>query len=61
MPATIDGVDTSTVFTVKLDCFAVAPGPPPNDFGQKRVLVTVSWHEGMGGDRSTRLETLVVE
>jgi hypothetical protein len=59
--ATINGVQTSTVYTIAVEVFTEAPGPPPNNFARKRLLVTVSWREGTGADRSTRLETYVVQ
>ena len=61
MPATINGVDVITNFTVLVEAVEEPAGAPPNDFAKKRVLVTINWREGTGADRTTKLETYVVE
>ncbi|MGE0494784.1 MAG: hypothetical protein AB7S38_36575 [Vulcanimicrobiota bacterium] len=61
VPVTVNGVASQTTFTVGVDVFPEAPGAPPNNFERKRVLVTVTWPEGTGAIRSTRLESYAIQ
>ena len=61
MPATVNGVATSTLFTAKIDVTDEAAAAAPNNYRRKRVVVTISWSEGNGVTRSTKLETYVIE
>lgn len=60
IPSVINGENLVTVFTSRVQVFPEAAGPAPNNFARKRVLVTVSWREGMNSHRETALETYVV-
>lgn len=57
MPTTVDGVVTTTTYTSQVQVFVEPPDAPPMDFERKRILVTISWVEVTGGQRSTKLET----
>jgi len=62
VPATIDGVQTTTTFTSRVRVFVEPANTAPNtfDFERKRVVVTISWPEVTGAPRKTDLETYVI-
>ncbi|MCA9796817.1 MAG: hypothetical protein KC910_33635 [Candidatus Eremiobacteraeota bacterium] len=61
VPVTVNGVSSQTTFTVVVEVFPEAAGAAPDNFERKRVLVTVTWPEGTGATRTTRLESYAIQ